>query len=196
MTQLRTPLALLAALSLSACISFGAKPPPQLMELKPAQTLPADTNRTANAGQAITVVVPTVPQELATLRVPVRSGGGTNVAYLKDAQWVEMPSAQFARLLSETIAVTTGRVVLDPAQFTFDPGTRLTGQLRTFGIDADQRQAVVVYDAALARGAEQVQVRRFEAHVPIAAVDPASATVGLNQAANQVAADVAKWIGS
>jgi hypothetical protein len=48
----------------------------------------------------------------------------------------EMPSELFARLVSETIAATTGRVVLDPKQFTFDPGQRLTGTLQRFGLDA------------------------------------------------------------
>ena len=114
--------------------------------------------------------------------------GDTQVAYLKDAQWVEMPGPLFGRLLSETIAARTGRVVLDPKQFTFDPGIRLTGTLQTFGLQADRMEAVVIYDAALARGADSVETRRFEARVPIAAVDPASAATGLNEAANQVAA--------
>jgi cholesterol transport system auxiliary component len=142
----------------------------------------------------ITVVVPTVGQELRTPRVPVRTGG-TQVAYIKDAVWVEAPNALFGRLLSETIAARTGRVVLDPKQFTLDPGIRLSGTLDTFGIQADRMEAVLVYDAALARGGDRVETRRFEARVPVAAVDAASAAPALNQAANQVAAEVAAWIG-
>jgi cholesterol transport system auxiliary component len=56
-------------------------------------------------------------------------------------------------------------------------------------------EAVLVYDAALARGADRVETRRFEARVPVAAVDAASAAPALNQAANQVADEVAAWIG-
>jgi cholesterol transport system auxiliary component len=186
-------LAVFAALAVSGCISFGAKPPPTLMTLTAAEARPT-TSRTAATSEAITVVVPVAPQELATTRVPVRTGE-TAVAYLKNAQWVELPSSLFGRLLTETIAARTGRVVLDPKQFTFDPGIRLTGTLQTFGLQGDSLQAVVIYDAALARGAEAVETRRFEARIPVAAVDAASAAPALNQAANQVAAEVAAWIG-
>ena len=186
----------LAALGLAGLLagcSFGPKVPDSLFRLTPAQAVPVETSRSATPAQAVTVLVPTVPQELRTPRVPVRTGG--SVAYLKDAQWVEMPGPLFGRLLSETIAARTGRVVLDPAQFAFDPGVRLTGQLLSFGIDAASNEAVVTYDAALARTADRVEIRRFEARVPVAAIDPASAGPALNQAANQVATEVAGWIG-
>ena len=186
-------LPLAAAFALSACISFGSKPPPVLMRLTSSATLQANASRTAGPGEAITVVVPTVPQELATLRVPVRTGA-TQVAYLKDAQWVETPNALFARLLSETIAATTGRAVLDSRQFSVSPGVRLTGQLQAFGVDADGGEAVIVYDAALARAADRVETRRFEARVPVSPVDANTVPAALNQAANQVADEVARWI--
>ena len=192
MRQMRAILALAAALAVSGCLSFGATPPPTLMRLtSDAQIAPS--SRTAAAGQAITVVPPSAPAELLTPRVPVRTGA-TQVAYVKDAQWVEVPTILFARLLSETIAAKSGRVVLDPKQFTFDPGQRLTGTLHTFGLDADRMEAVLVYDAAVSRG-EAVETRRFEARVPVAALDAASAPAALNQAANQVAAEVAAWVG-
>lgn len=181
-------------LTLSGCLSFGAKPPPTLMRLTAADSRPAAASRTSPTGTAITVVTPTVGAELRTPRVPVRTGA-TQVSYIKDAQWVEMPSALFGRLLSETIAAKTGRVVLDPKQFTFDPGVRLAGTLETFGIQSDTMEAVAIYDAALARGTDAVESRRFEARVPVAAVDAVSAAPALNEAANRVAAEVASWIG-
>jgi cholesterol transport system auxiliary component len=186
-------LPLSAAFALTACISFGSKPPPVLMRLTPSATLQANASRTAGPGEAVTVMVPTVPQELATLRVPVRTGA-TQVAYLKDAQWVETPNALFARLLSETIAVTTGKTVLDSRQFTVDPGLRLTGQLQAFGVDADGGEAVIIYDAALARSPDKVETRRFESHIPVSPVDANTVPPALNQAANQVADEVARWI--
>jgi cholesterol transport system auxiliary component len=121
---------------------------------------------------------------------------GQSVTYLKDAFWVDTPDKLFTRLLSETIAARTGRVVLDPLQFSFNPGHRLTGQLHNFGLDASAMEAVVTYDAALARGAETVTTRRFEARVPVAAATRAAVAPALNQAANRVALDVAAWIGS
>jgi cholesterol transport system auxiliary component len=192
MTQTRPFLALAAAFAVSGCISFGAKPPPTLMRLT-SDAQRAASSRSAPSGQAITVIPPSAPAELMTPRVPVRTGA-TQVAYVKDAQWVEVPTILFARLLSETIAAKTGRVVLDPKQFTFDPGQRLTGTLQAFGLDADRMEAVLVYDAAVSRG-EAVETRRFEAHVPVPALDAASAPAALNQAANQVATEVAAWVG-
>jgi cholesterol transport system auxiliary component len=120
---------------------------------------------------------------------------GQQVAYVKDAFWVDTPNDLFRRLLSETIASRTGRVALDPLQTTFNPGNRLTGQLQNFGIDAPRMQAVVTYDAALATGPETVVTRRFEARVPVAAIDRANVAPALNAAANQVATEVAAWIG-
>jgi cholesterol transport system auxiliary component len=189
----RTLLPVTAALLLAAC-SFGPKVPPVLMRLTPEQARPAGASQTATAAQTMTVVPPALPQELRTARVPVRTGG-TAVAYLKNAQWVENPDALFARLVGETISARSGRVVLDPRQFTLDPGTRLTGTLQSFGIDADTSEAVVVYDGVLARGADAVESRRFEARVPMPVVDAASAGPALNQAANRVAAEVAAWVG-
>ena len=182
----------LAAL-LAGC-SFGPKVPDSLFRLTPSQAVAVQTSRTTTAADAVTVIAPTMPQELRTPRVPVRTGA-TQVAYVKDAQWVEAPNILFARLLSSTIAGRTGRVVLDPKQFTFDPGQRLTGTLQAFGLDADRMEAVLVYDAAVSRGKEAVETRRFEARVPVAALDAASAPAALNQAANQVAAEVAAWVG-
>jgi len=193
MRNTRPFLALAAALAVSGCLSFGPKVPPVLMRLTSDAQITA-SSRTAPAAEAITVVPPTAPAELNTPRVPVRTGA-TQVAYVKDAQWVEVPTILFARLVSETIAAKTGRVVLDPKQFTFDPGQRLTGTLHTFGLDADRMEAVLVYDAAVSRGKESVETRRFEARVPVAALDAASAPAALNQAANQVANEVAAWIG-
>jgi cholesterol transport system auxiliary component len=180
------------AFALSGCISFGEKPPKQLLSLTPSQTAPVGATQSVAAGEAITVLVPTVPAELATTRVPVQATA-TSLAYVKDAQWVEPPNRLFARLLAETIEARTGRPVLSGRQFAFDPGARVTGQLLRFGVDASSQSAVVTFDAAVARGAV-IQTRRFEARVPVTEVESATVGVALNQAANQVAAEVADWI--
>ncbi|MFN3943781.1 MAG: ABC-type transport auxiliary lipoprotein family protein [Allosphingosinicella sp.] len=182
-----------AALTLTGCAGLGGRTPPELLTLTPAQSRPAQAPRTAGQGEAITVVEPTVPQELRTNRVPVRTAAGT-IQYLRDATWVENPSALFGRLVSETIAATTGRVVLDPRQYTHDPGLRLTGQLQSFGLDEARMEAVAVYDAAIARGAG-ISTNRFEARVPVTSAAPGEVSAALNQAANRIAADVAVWVG-
>ena len=189
----KTILAFGLALTLSGCFG-GAKVPDTLMTLSPAQARPAAA-RTAAEGEALTVVVPTTARELQPLRVPVQETD-IGVSYLKDAQWVELPANLFARLLTETIAATTNRVVLDPKQFTFDPGQRLTGTLQRFGLDATRMEAVAIYDAVLARKGGGITSRRFEARVPVATADAVAVAPALNQAANQVATEVAGWVGS
>ena len=86
---------------------------------------------------------------------------------------MEMPGRCSAGCSAETIAARTGRVVLDPNQFTHDPGTRLTGTLAEVRARSRPDGGGVVYDAALARGADAVTTNRFEARVPVAALDAA-----------------------
>lgn len=191
----RTLLIVAAALPLAACLSFGPKVPDTLLALRADASLPAGPARTARSGQTVVVGVPTATQELATTRVAVRSGA-TSVAYLKDAQWLDVPNRLFRELLGETISARTTRVVLDPRQAALAPGMRLGGRLSGFGLDAPSRSVIVTYDATLARGEGQpVEARRFEARVPVADETPATVGTALNQAANQVAGEVAEWIG-
>jgi cholesterol transport system auxiliary component len=192
---MRRLLILAAALPLAACISFGADPPPSLLTLTSAERVPAGRSLTADPGRTVTILYPSVPQALATTRVPVKSDA-TTIAYLKDAQWVEAPNRLFQQLVAETVEARTNRPVLSPRQAVgIDPGARLTGQLVNFGIDAATTSAVVTFDGVIARSATQVETRRFEARVPVSRIEAAPAGIALNQAANQVAVEVADWIG-
>jgi cholesterol transport system auxiliary component len=172
----------------------GAKAPATLATLTPEAPDPGPIARNASAGQAVTIQVPIVPNELQTLRVPVQISP-TNVQYVTNLQWVDTPDRLFQKLLEETVRRTTSRVVLDPNQTGLDPGIVLHGDLQRFGYDAQTGQVVVVYDASLATGGgSQVQTRRFTATAP---ADGTGASVGpaLNRAANDVARQVAQWIG-
>lgn len=192
---LKSALALAALMPLSACISFGAKPPPSLLTLTSASAVPIGQTQSSANNPTITISVPVVGGALATQRVPVAQNE-TAIAYVKDALWVEPPARLFARLMSDTIAAKTGRVVLSNAQSFADPGARLSGELRQFGVDAGNNQAIVVYDASLMRSSGHVvEKRRFMATAPLPKVDAANVGIGLNQAANQVASDVADWVG-
>jgi len=186
-------LLLAAALPLAGCVSFAAKPPPSLLTITTAAQIPADQTQSSATGTTITIQVPTVPQAIATLRVPVQTGG--SIAYLKNAQWVEPPARLFARLTADTLTAQ-GRVVLTPAQSFSDPGARLSGELRNFGVDGSGSAGLVTFDAALIRTAQgPVEKRRFEARVPIDRIAPHEAGAAINQAANQVAGEVAAWVG-
>ena len=184
-----------SACSLGGLLGGGAKGPPTLQTLTTEAADPGPIARTAAAGQAVTIAVPTVPKELQTVRVPVQLSP-TDVQYVTGLQWVDTPDRLFQHLVAETVRRTTNRVVLDPEQSGLDPGLVLNGQLDRFGYDARTGQVVVVYDAALSTGAgNQVETRRFTASAPADGTGP-SVGPALNRAANQIATDVAKWIGS
>jgi len=191
--------ALALSMALSACsvggLLGGGKPPTTLVTLTPETAAPAQIARSVGAGQAVTINVPAVSNELAAVRVPVQVTP-TDVQYVANLTLVDVPARLFQGLLAETVRRTTNRVVLDPAQTTLDPGLTVTGELQRFGYDASTGQVVVSYDAALSTaGGNRVETRRFTASAP---ADGTAASVGpaLNRAANQVALDVAKWIGS
>ena len=186
------------AASLAGCsiggLLGGGKTPPHLFDLTAQTSAAVAPVRSAAVGETVTIRVPVVPRELRTTRVPVQVTPVV-VEYVKDMTWVDMPDRLFQALLEETVRATTGRVVLDPNQSGLDPGLVVSGELQRFGYDAQTGMAIVQYDAALATpGGAHVQMRRFEASLP---ADGTASTVGpaLNQAANQVAIEVARWIG-
>ncbi|MFL6731121.1 MAG: ABC-type transport auxiliary lipoprotein family protein [Sphingomicrobium sp.] len=187
--------AALGACSLSGLLGGGGKPPATLVTLTPEAAEPAQIARSSAAGQAVTIVVPAVARDLSTVRVPVQLTP-TDVQYVANLQLSDTPAKLFADLVAETVRRTTNRVVLDPIQTSLDPGLLVSGQLQRFGYDASTGQVIVTYDGSLSTaGGARVETRRFTAMAP---ADGTSATVGpaLNRAANQVALDVARWIGS
>ncbi len=184
-----------AGCSLGGLLGGGAKTPATLQTLTPEVPDPGPATRTAAAGQSVTVAVPVVPKELRTLRVPVQLTP-TDVQYVTNLQWVDTPDRLFQHLVAETIRRTTNRVVLDTNLTTLDPGLLLSGQLQKFGYDASSGQVVVEYDGALSTaGGNRVEARRFVATAP---ADGTAGSVGsaLNRAANQVATEVAGWVGN
>jgi len=186
------------AVTVSACgglLGGGAKVPPTLQTLTPDAPDPGAVTRNAAAGQSVTVAVPLVPTDLRAIRVPVQVTP-TDVQYVANFQWIDTPDKLFQQLVAETIRRTTNRVVLDGSLATLDPGLLLSGQLQKFGYDAASGQVVVEYDGVLSTaGGNRVEARRFVATAP---ADGTAASVGpaLNRAANQVAADVAGWVGN
>ena len=186
--------ALALAASLSGCLHFGGKVPDQLYTLTAARQAAAGATAQGTATSALAVLEPGTGQRLSVTRIPVQVDPAT-VAYVKDATWVEKPSRLFQRLVSETIRARGARLVVGENDLQFAAATKLTGQLTEFGYDAASSSAVVRYDAVLQAPDGQIRERRFEATVPgIAATGPAVAAA-LNQAANQVAGEVADWVG-
>lgn len=189
--------ALALILILPGCISIGGKPPAQLLSLDAAQKVAPGTVRSAASGTSITVADPEAPKLLDTVRVPVRTTP-TSLAYVTDVQWADTPRHLFQRLLSETIAATSNRIVLDPGQYSADAGQRLMGELVEFGLDEASNSAIVTFDAILAGpGGTAITRQRFTASVPVGAkITATSVGAPLNSAANKVATDVAAWLAA
>ncbi|MCF8708069.1 ABC-type transport auxiliary lipoprotein family protein [Rhizorhapis sp. SPR117] len=187
-------LPLLLAAPLAACVSFGAKTPERLLTLTAQSRLEAGTARSTANGRSLVVAVPETPRMLDTNRIPVQVDD-TSVAYVKDAQWVDQPGRLFQRLLSETIAAKTNRVLLDPRQYSGESNTQLTGELLRFGIDAQTNEAVVTYDATqMGADGATIMKKRFSASRPVGAIKAERVGGSLNDAANDVAAQVASWV--
>lgn len=194
-TPLRSAL-LLATLSasLAACVSFGAKAPPSLLVLTATSSVQGGAAQSGATSDAFIVLLPEVPRKIDTNRVPVQIDG-SSIAYLKDAVWADKPARLMQLLLMETISAKTGRLVLNEVDAGGKAQQFLTGSLIEFGIDASSMEAVVVYDAVkLVRG-QVVEKRRFEAREPVLEVAAAPAGAALNKAANDIAVQIAAWVG-
>ena len=187
-------LALAATAMLAGCISLGEDPPASLLSLTPAAAVAPGTAISGDVANAIEVVEPDAPARLDVTRVPVQIDD-TNVAYLKDAVWVEKPARLFRRLLGETIRARGNRLVIDGDDPALTPRVQLRGTLREFGYDARTSSVVVRYDAIRDVNGQQVMTRRFESVIPGVAAEAGPVGEALNRAANDVAAQVAEWVG-
>lgn len=191
------PVVLAAALggcSLGGVLGGGEKPPATLLTLTSEAPDPGSISRSASAGEAVTIVAPIVAKELRTVRVAVHATP-RDVEYVTNLQMADTPDQLFRELVEETVRRTTNRVVLDPHQSSLDPGLLVTGALQRFDYDAATGQVIVQFDGSLSTaGGARVESRRFTATAP---ADGTAATVGpaLNTAANQVATEIAKWVG-
>lgn len=183
-----------AIVLLAGCISFGPKAPKALLTLTATSPVPANAVRTATATNTILVLTPTAPVAIATARIPVYDGA-SNLSYVKDAAWNEAPARAMQRLISETVTARTAKIVLDPRQFSAGAAMKLSGQLQRFGIEPGSMQVVAVFDAQLSRSADAIETRRFEVRAPLTAIDGPNAGAALNRAANDLATQIAAWVG-
>jgi len=190
----RAALVLVLALATAGCISLGGDAPDELLTLTPTVSAPVGAGSTGRADAALTVIEPTTSQALNVTRVPVRVNDSA-LSYLAEAVWVEKPSQLFRALLAETIRARGNRLVVGGGELEYAASTQLSGQLVEMGYDVASGSALVRYDAVLALPGGEIRTRRFESAVPGIAPDAAVVGPALNQAANQVAAEVADWVG-
>lgn len=191
-----TPLLLLAlalTLTLPGCLGLGGKLPPTLFAMSAANAVPAGTVTSGDPRTAIMVMEPETDQRLATVRVPVQIDD-TNVAYVKNAAWVERPARLFRALLAETLRGKTNALVLEDSQAAANVGVRIAGRLIDLGYDARSSSVVVRYEAIRSGPSGTVTTKRFENIVPGIVAKPEFVGPALNQAANNVAGQVASWV--
>lgn len=192
----RLSLVFAGAMALSACVNLGGgKVPPTLLTMTPAQTAPAGAVAQGTPSSAIVVLEPETDRRLAVQRVAVQVDP-SNVAYLKDAMWVERPSRLFRDLLAETIRAKTGRLVLTGDEAGSVGALRLSGRLLDADYDAASGAALVRYDAIRENAEGKIETRRFTASVPVSKADGETVGPALNRAANEVAEQVATWVAS
>lgn len=193
MRLFKTPVLLGLALTVSGCFGFGGKPPPTLLTLTPATAIPAGTVTSGDPKTAIMVMEPETDQKLAVVRVPVQVDD-TNIAYVKKAAWVERPARLFRALLAETLRSKTNALVLEDSQAAANTGVRVSGRLIDMGYDARTSSVVVRFEAIRSSTGGAVVTKRFESVVPGIQPKPEFIGPALNQAANDVAAQVAAWV--
>lgn len=178
--------------ALAGCVSFGAKAPDTLLSLRPTNGPAAGATAGGTAETALVVMEPTADARLAVTRVPVQIDDA-NVAYLKEAMWVERPSRLFQRLLAETIRAKGTRLVIENDSGTSGP--KLSGRLLDMGYDVRTASVVVRYDAMKTVGGGKIETRRFENVIPVADAEAKYVGPALNEAANTVAQAIADWVG-
>lgn len=182
-----------AALLLSGCLSLGGKVPEQLIDFTAERPAPAGPIAAGNVANAIVVLDPDADSSIDVQRVAVQINASA-VAYLKDAQYVERPTRLFRRLVAETIR-SRGRLVLEESSGVLSGGSTLSGRLVEMGYNAPSQSVVVRFDAIRQQASGAVQSQRFESRVPGVAADARTVGPALNRAANDVARQVADWIG-
>jgi len=186
---------LAACLLLAGCVSFGGgKAPDRMISLTADSTAPAGDMLPGAEGGAIVVLDPETTRVLDVTRVPVQVDSST-VAYLQDAVWVDRPARLFRGVLAETIRAKTGRLVVEGGEFDIKQKQVLSGRLLDMGYDARDQAVVVRFDAMIEDAEGEVRSRRFEAVVPGIAAEAAQVAPALNEAANEIAAEVADWVG-
>ncbi|GAA0284607.1 hypothetical protein GCM10009127_27690 [Alteraurantiacibacter aestuarii] len=186
----------LGALLLAGCVSIGGstEPPEQLLTLTASSTAAAGSTASGDISTALAVSEPAVPQRLNVVRVPVQVDS-SSLAYLQDAVWVEKPARLFQRVLSETIRARGGRLVVGGGDLEFAAPTQLSGQLLAMDYIPARSAVIVQYEAVLRLPDGTVRTQRFESEITGVAPTALSVAPALNSAANDVAAQVADWVG-
>ncbi|MEY4999786.1 MAG: hypothetical protein RIS00_1830 [Pseudomonadota bacterium] len=178
---------------LSGCVSFGTDAPPTMLVLKADSVVSAGNVKSGEVKDALVIMAPEAPRKLDTNRVAVQVDA-SNIAYLKDAIWSDKPTVLMQQLVTETLSARSPRLILTENESAGRADSSLSGQLLEFGIDSATMEAVASFDAVRSSRGSPIIKRRFEVRVPVTKVDARNAGVALNEAANQLALEIADWV--
>lgn len=179
---------------LGGCISLGGKAPKMLIGLTAEKVPAAGALPGGRIGDALVVLDPQADRKLDVMRVAVQVDA-TQIAYLKDASWVERPARLMRHLLAETIRAKGQHLVLEASDDVSGSKQTLAGRLIDMGYDSRSQSVVVRFDAMRSNAQGMIEARRFEAVVPGISAQNGAVAAALNRAANDVAAQVADWVG-
>jgi len=191
----RFGLAIAATVLLAGCLSLSGKAPEQLLSLTASETAAAGKTSGGAITDAIVVLDPEADRAIDMLRVPVRVNA-SSVAYLKKIAWIEKPSRQFRKLLAETLRARSSRLVVEGGDFEVTGRTLIGGRLIDMGYDAASGAVVVRFDAMKSEQGGAIATQRFESVVTGVKPDAKAVAPALNTAANDVAKQVADWVGT
>ena len=194
MPGMRNFAALAALALLGGCISLGGKAPKLLIGLTSDKAPVAGALAGGKIGDALVVLDPQADRRLDVLRIAVQVDA-SQIAYLKDASWVERPARLMRHLLAETIRAKGLHLVLEASDDVTGSKQTLAGRLIDMGYDARSQSVVVRYDAMRSNSQGLIEARRFEAVVPGVSATSEAVAPALNRAANDVAGQVADWVG-
>lgn len=194
MNKLSFPIIIAALLATSSCVSLGnSEAPPAFLVLTAQNSVKTNSINSSRAADAIVVLIPDVPRQLDTNRIPVQISD-SSIAYIKDAFWSDKPARLMQELIAETITAQSGRLVLDDSQSSGLAQNKISGTLSRFGLDESGLYAIVRYDGIKLNSGGMIEKRRFEARRDISLIDAEQAGIALNEAANEVAIAIATWV--
>lgn len=143
-------------------------------------------------GQII-IPEPSALMSLSSDKILVARDGSVG-ASIENAQWSDNLPILFQTKVIESFENSGYFAAVSRPIDMLDADAQLMTELRTFRIDTTpEPAAVVAYSAKVLAGGRLAASRLFEARVPIAAVDGASAAAGLNDAFDKTVRELVAW---
>lgn len=185
---------LAASLLAAALAASCSSPPPTTYDLTaPRQRVGGG----GFVGGQVVVPEPVTVQTLEADRIVVKDAAGA-VSFLSGGQWADrLPRLIQARLIQTFENASRIRAIARPGE-RVAADYQLNTELRTFHVLAATSEAEVEISAKVVNDREGkiVNARVFQARVPVASIDAATAARALDDALSKVLLDIVRWVGT